>query len=556
MAADTASGHDGRMSGMRVRPDPARFKARRWRRSPLMRRLLAVNLLALVVLAASLLYLGSYKRELIEAELRLIKSEGQTVAVALGYNAVRLLADGEPDLDVKNAAAVLARLVQDPPLGERTRARVRVFDRGGALRLDSRDLPGSGSAVESAPLPAGGALGPLDAAWRWTMALFDRIFGELEASGPYRERERQTAADYGEVRAALRGETGQAVRSLDNGGLMLSVALPIREFKRVVGAAMISADGRAIDRVVREIRLRILSAFGLAVVALVLLSAYMWRAIARPLGDLAATAERIRPGFGRVDIQDLSGRNDEIGDLSGALRRMTRALWAGMEETEKFADDVGHELKKPLAAAYSAAETAQRQQEPWKRQQLMQIVLNNMQRLTGIIDVVRDASSLPARFARGEARRVDLQDMLSARIDAEKLPSAALTIGSPGPFVVRGFEDQLERVVVNLIDNARSFSPAAGSVRLCLSRQGAEIVLLVDDDGPGFQAGKERTVFERFYTDRSGSSGAGGHSGLGLSMSRDIVGYHGGGIEASNRLDAGGAVLGARIVLRLPAAEA
>ncbi len=554
MAADTASGHNERMNGMRARPEPARFKARRWHRSPLMRRLLAVNLLALIVLASSLLYLGGYKRELIETELRLIESETRTVAVALGYSSVRLLADGEPNLDMTNATALLVRLVQDSPPG--VRMRVRVFDPSGVLWLDSRDLPGSGGAVESEPLPPGGKSDPLDSAWRWAKELFDKIFGELEVRGSYRELEQQTAADYDEVQAALRGETGQAIRSLGSGGLMLSVALPIREFKRVVGAAMVSADGRAIDQVMREVRLSILSAFGVTLVATVLLSAYMWRVIARPLRDLAATAERIRPGFGRVDIQDLSGRNDEIGDLSGALRRMVRALWTGMEETEKFVDDVSHELKKPLASAYSAAETAKRQQNPEKRQQLMQIVLDDVQRLTGLIEVVGDASSLPARFARGEARVVDMQHVLSACIDAEKLPPAALTIESRASFVVHGFEDQLERVVANLIDNARSFSPVYGSVRLSLSRQGAEIVLRVDDDGPGFQTGKEETVFDRFYTDRAESGDTASHSGLGLSMSRDIVGFHGGSIAASNRMDAGGAVLGARIELRLPAAEA
>ena len=532
-----------------------RRRARRWYRSPLMRRLLAVNLLALVILAASLLYLGGYKRELIETELRLVEAKGRTIAVALGHASIELLADGEPALDAKSAEPLLRRLIEESRL--RVQMRVRVFGPDGTIRLDSRRFAGFGPAVESEPLPPAGGADMFQPVLHWLLGLFDLAFREIETIEPYRESAEQKASDYREVEGALRGETEQVVRSLGARGLVLSVALPIRDFKRVVGAAMVSADGRAIDEAVSEIRLQILSAAAVALVVTVLLTLYMARAIARPLRDLAATAERVRPGYGRVDIQDLSGRNDEIGDLSAALRRMTGALWEGMEETEKFAADVSHELRTPLASTYSAAETAIREDDPAKRRKLMRIVLDDVRRLNRLIDSVADFSSLGAQFSRAESDPVDMRRAVEACIDAECPPRPALTVETEEPFIVRGLEDQLVRVIRNLIDNARSFSPAAGGVRLLLARQGDEVVLRVDDDGPGIQVGKEETIFDRFYTDRPDAGGRGErHSGLGLAISRDIARLHGGSIAASNRPDADGGIQGARFELRVPAAEA
>ena len=411
--------------------------------------------------------------------------------------------------------------------------------------------------MESDPLPPAGGPNLLQAALHRLLGLFDPAFREPRTAEPYTERAEQKASDYREVEGALRGETGQMVRSFGARGLVLSVALPIRDFKRVVGAAMVSADGRAIDEAVRHIRLQILAAAGAALVVTVLLTLYMARGIARPLRDLAATAERIRPGYGRVDIPDLSGRHDEIGDLSAALRRMTAALWEGMEETEKFAADVSHELRTPLASTYSAAETAIREDDPAKRRRLMRIVLDDVRRLNRLIDSVADFSSLGAQFSRAESGPVDMRATVGACIDAGTPPRPALTVDAQAPLTVRGLEDQLARLVRNLIDNARSFSPAAAGVRLLLTRQGDEVVLRVDDDGPGIQAGKEETIFDRFYTDRP-DPGEGGerHSGLGLAISRDIARLHGGSIAASNRRGADGGVPGARFELRLPAAEA
>lgn len=187
----------------------------------------------------------------------------------------------------------------------------------------------------------------------------------------------------------------------------------------------------------------------------------------------------------------------------------------------------------------------------------MRIVLDDVRRLNRLIDSVADFSSLGAQFSRAETRPVDMREAVEACVGAEAPPQPVLAVESSEPLIVRGLEEQLVRVVRNLIDNARSFSPGAGGVRLSLARHGDEVVLRVDDDGPGIQAGKEETIFERFYSDRPETGEPGErHSGLGLSISRDIARLHGGSIAASNRSGEGAAVLGARFELRLPATEA
>ncbi len=547
-ASDTAIG-SSRSAADRAPGGPG---GRRWYRSPLMRRLLAVNLLALIVLAASLLYLGGYKRELIETELRLATSKAEAIATALGHDSVRILADGEPALNLRNAEPLLRRLIDDPQ--QRVAIRVRIFGPDGALRLDSRRFADFDSAVESRPLPETGAPGLLADALDLALGLLDRAFRQPETAGRYREQAEQTAADYPEVEAALEGRTGQVVRSLGRGGLMLSVAAPVRNFKRVVGAALVSAEGHAIDRAVRDIRLDILATAAAALLVTALLSAYLARGIARPLRMLAAAAERVRPDGGRADIPDLSRRRDEIGDLSAALRRMTEALWARMDATEKFAADVSHEIKNPLASVHSAIETAMGQDDPAVQRALMQMVLDDVRRLDRLIDDIADASGLDAQFARAESGPVDLARMLQTLVEIEPAPRPELLLEEAGPIPVHGVADQLARVVRNLVDNARSFSPEG--VRLSLCRRGDEAVLRVEDDGPGIPAGSEERIFERFYTDREEGCGrAERHSGLGLSISREIARLHGGAISACNRRTPDGAVLGARFELRLPVAR-
>jgi two-component system sensor histidine kinase ChvG len=268
----------------------------------------------------------------------------------------------------------------------------------------------------------------------------------------------------------------------------------------------------------------------------------------------------------RVEIPDLTKRRDEIGHLSGTLREMTEALYSRIEAIERFAADVAHELKNPLTSLRSAVETLPLAKTDESRARLLAVIHHDVRRLDRLISDISDASRLDAELQRQEATPVDLSKLLKAVVSvSQEVPhedgvKVALNFegGPPQAFRIPGHDSRLGQVVHNLIDNARSFSPAGGTVRVTCRRNKSDIDIIVDDDGPGIRSDALEKVFERFYTDRP-QQNFGQNSGLGLSISKQIVDAHGGQLWAENRLgplslETGEPkVLGARFTVRLPA---
>jgi two-component system, OmpR family, sensor histidine kinase ChvG len=529
--------------------------------SPLTLRILAVNILALALLGLGLLYLGKYEASLIETELEALKTQGEIFAAALGEGAVidSMGDEGErliPDL----GRQMMQRLV------EPTRTRARLFALDGELIADSRLLRGPGGAIQIQELPA-----PQDRNFFGTIAgaIYDWIVGKLpgRAEWPvYHDSIAPRLQDYPEVGRALTGEDGQAVRrDIANGGLQLSVAVPVQRYKQVLGAVMLSVGSADLEEAVRAVRLDILKVFFVALTVTVLLSLYLAGTIARPVRRLAAAADRVRRGQGRqVAIPDFSRRGDEIGDLSSALRDMTSVLWQRMGAIERFAADVAHEIKNPLTSLRSAVETAARIDDPVKQRRLLAIILEDVGRLDRLISDISDASRLDAELSRLEPAPVAIDRMLAALVELYETTAEdgavrlRLNVDDDGSrerdFIVSGNEDRLVQVFRNLIANAISFSPPGGAIVLTLSREDGGILLRVDDEGPGIPEAKLMAIFDRFYTERPAGEKFGTHSGLGLSISRQIVEAHHGTIRAENRRDAGGRLIGARFIVRLPAA--
>ena len=265
----------------------------------------------------------------------------------------------------------------------------------------------------------------------------------------------------------------------------------------------------------------------------------------------------------RVEIPDFTRRRDEIGHLSGALRDMTGALYTRIEAIESFAADVAHELRNPLTSLRSAVETLPMAKTDANRKRLLEVIEHDVRRLDRLISDISDASRLDAELQRQEAAPVDLAKMLEALVKAanEVRSDVAVTLkfegGPPAAFKVPGHDSRLGQVVSNLVDNARSFSPPGGSVRITCRKLKTEVDIVVDDDGPGIRPEALDKIFERFYTDRP-DQGFGQNSGLGLSISKQIVEAHGGRIWVENRTAAAQdgeepKVLGARFHVRLPA---
>ena len=240
---------------------------------------------------------------------------------------------------------------------------------------------------------------------------------------------------------------------------------------------------------------------------------------------------------------------------------MTEALWLRMDAIERFAADVAHEIKNPLTSLRSAVETAGRIEDPAQREKLMAIIQDDVARLDRLISDISNASRLDAELSRAEFAPVDLGGLLGALVDmrnaAERDDEAKLEleIVSTGGLGVDGIEDRLVQVFRNIITNANTFSPPGGRIRIALSRHDNWINVTIDDDGPGIPNGKEAAIFDRFYTNRPEGEKFGTHSGLGLSISKQIIDVHDGEIHASNRSDGNGGVRGARFVIRLPATD-
>ncbi len=523
--------------------------------SPITRRILAVNVLALAILVAGILYLDEYKDNLIQAELSALATQAEMFAVALSEGAVAETPSGH--YRVSNISKQMVRR-----LVKTTGTRARLFRQDGELTADSRRLAGAGKTIEIEELPPPeGTYSALSKAFD----VFDLILNRLTARRQlalYIENPVQRVTDYPEAMAALAGDYVKAVRRSDKDGLVLSVAVPVQRYKQVLATLMLTKGSRVIDTALYEIRRKILQVFVVAIAITVLLSIYLSGTIARPLKRLAAAADRVRHDFGRQHkIPDMSGRRDEIGELAETMREMTEALWARMDATERFAADVAHEIKNPLTSLRSAVETAARLKDPEQQQKLMTIIQEDVVRLDRLISDISDASRLDAELSRTQFDLVDMAAMLATLADMhnnhkENGPRIELvrTDGGTQPLVVSGMDGRLAQVFQNLITNAISFSPESGDILLSLFQDGSEICIQVDDDGPGIPDGLEQKIFDRFYTERPQSEKFGTHSGLGLNISQQIVSAHEGSLTAANRTDLKGRVMGARFTVRLPSA--
>jgi two-component system sensor histidine kinase ChvG len=553
--------------------------------SSLTRRIVVLNLVGLIALLVGFLYLNQFRQGLIQARIQSLAIQGEIIAGAIAASASvdtdtiqidpdKLLQqqageaaeeESQPlafSLNPEKVAPLLSRLVT--PTGNRA----RVYDQEGGLLFDTRTLFKRGDAGRGDPIAAKPhKVGMLESAFQAVQTKLSALFGsrsaQPEETGPVNGHSLR------EVQAALNGNRGSLVRRNALGETTVSVAVPIHRAGSVRGALLISTQGDAIDRVIASERFGLLQVFLVASAVMVVLSALLAGAIAGPVRRLAEAAEKVRMGIKtREEIPDFTQRTDEIGHLSGALRDMTQALYRRIDAIESFAADVSHELKNPLTSLRSAVETLPLAKSDDSRGRLMAIIQHDVKRLDRLISDIADASRLDAELARAEARRVDLKKLLTTVVSVaneRRRPKDCLIqldveaiADQDAPFTVIGHDSRLGQVVNNLLDNARSFSPTDAKVRVALRRVRGEVEMVCEDEGPGIPEHALERIFERFYTDRP-EQGFGQNSGLGLSISRQIVQAHRGTIRAENRPgapdeDGEPTVRGARFTVRLPAA--
>lgn len=543
-------------------PKRRRFRSRHWV-SPLLRRILLVNALPLALLVAALLYLDQYQNGLLEAEVGALREQARIYAGALGESAVRIADPDNPKLVAEIARPLLYRLTEPTPGAE-----AKLYAPDGTLVGDSRVREGPSGAVSTEPLPPAEQGGAVVGAISW---LYDKVLRLLPHDRPIPLVVDMTPGAGGlewqpDVKEELRlDSSGQSremppyIRRTKDNRLLVTVAEPVERDRKTVGIILLTRDANEVDTSLFAVRLSILALFGLALALTVLLSWYLSLTIARPILRLAGAAAEMREGHGGAGSvpAPLLKRRDEVGALATALYDSAQALFARMDAIEKFAADVAHEIKNPLSSIRSAIETLRRIQDPERQKQLLTIIAQDVTRLDRLISDVSDASRLDAELSRITAERVDLVPILhtlreldEATRDAENDPR--LIVEAPASLMVWGVEDRLVQVLRNLIANAQSFSPPRGRITLAAREAGGMAEISVEDEGPGIPEGNLEHVFDRFYSERPKEEKFGQHSGLGLSISRQIVEALHGQIIAENRKGIGNRVLGARFVVRLP----
>lgn len=545
----------------------------------LLRRIVVSNLLGLLILVGGTLYLNKHNAWLIDAKRESLRAQSEIIAAAISANATvdteRIVLDPDRLPEAENAlipfrddgfaalqlsirpervTPILRRLVQP------TSNRARIYSRDGTLIADSAQLLSRGL-IAKPPEPRSRP----DTKTFWTRLAKWLLNADLPV---YKEIGNANGNFYPEVRMAMTGTTTPMLLLNENGEQIVSVAAPIQRARSVQGVLLLSSKPGEIDEALTQERWTILKIGLVALAAAIVAAMLLARTVAGPMRRLSAAAEHVSRNISaRRELPGFGHRSDEVGQMATAFRNMTTALFRRIEASEKFAADVAHELKNPLTAARSTAEALAYARDEAQRQQLIGQIQDELKRLNRLITDVSNASRLDAELALQQNQPVAMCKLLDGIVTTfsdilgDSGKSIVFEVDPPCPedaLVVNGHEGRLSQVITNLVDNAISFSPDSGTVLVRAHRLDDCVEISVEDDGPGIGPENLEQIFKRFYTYRPTSEGSrGNNSGLGLSISREIVMAHGGEIWAENRIAAGAAPdeppLGSRFVMRLPA---
>jgi two-component system, OmpR family, sensor histidine kinase ChvG len=546
-------------------------------RKSLRRRILLANLVGLLSLLCAILYLSLHHGWLLDAKVDVVKTVSRITAEAIAYRAVNERAIFDPNrlpektlpraqrddafaalelpIDPHQAAIVLRKLVGPADL------KARIYSPKGSLILNSETLFGKDDATEEEDTAAADNEPAPRLRNFWTRLNYWVINKELRV---YRELGTANGFLYPEVKSAAQQGRETPILLLNrHGQQIVSMAEPIKRGNKILGVLLLSTKPGDIDDVLWDERWLILQIAAMALVFSVASSLVLERTVAGPMRRLSEAANHVTQNISaRQELPDLMDRQDEVGQTSRAFVAMTNALYRRIEASEKFAADVAHELKNPLAAARSTAEALTYAKSDAGRDELVQEIQTELRRLNRLINDISSTSRLDAELARQEMQPVDIRGVLGNITNlftdmlADDTRKIAL-IAEPATtsaYTVRGNDGRLGQVFTNLIDNALSFSPDGGTVTVRAKPNGSKIEIAIEDEGPGIPSDRLGQIFDRFYSDRPQTdSKHGKNSGLGLSISREIVASHNGEIFAENRaLNATDRTKGARFTVRLP----
>ncbi len=512
----------------------------RRRMSRLTARIMAIMLFPLAIFLVGLLSLDQYRTTLIQSEFVALERQGFTLA--------RSLALAEAARDGRAARRQLSPETMThllPLVGLGSSLRARVFQPNGSLLADTARRRGLPPNVEIRRREKKN--------WWWQardhlnsmVALASGIFSPYDELPQYIEKRRQSAKHYAEVIAALSGEPRRALRFDRRKNLVLSVAVPVQDLRVVRGALMVSIGGGKIEQKLANVNIVFLQLFVGVLLVTLGLSLYLARSITAPISRLAEAADKLRQSADMSSrLQRLPHRNDEIGQLSESLIDLTDELQKRIQATASFAADVAHEIKNPLSSLRSATETFSRTKTAAQKKQLMGVILQDVQRLDRLITDISQASRIDNEIMGQSLVLVDFAVLINnfVQMRSQTYSEHKLHFDMPElPLMLRVNESRIVQVLDNVLSNAISFSPKGRTVKLVLRRQATNNTIVVDiiDSGPGIPETKLETVFDRFYSERPSDERFGEHSGLGLSIARQIASAHDGTLTAHNQPEGG-----------------
>lgn len=518
-------------------------------------KILGVNLGAIFMLAFGFLYTAQYERELINAELTALSKETELISAAISEGGVRETLNENPYL-ARDLAQLMVRKISAG-----ADFRILLFNNSGLMIADSHQLVGTGGVVEIIELD------PPPHMMSWHVHLQKKASGYLGYLPtrlnlpPFPEINSDSIESFPYLLDTLRGvSTAQAWHTPDDNDIKLTVVQPVARLKQVLGGIMLIRPGDRIDSAIQSVQLNVIRVFLGTLAITIFLSLYLSTEIVSPIRALSSATNKLRFRQDGDGIPDLSERNDEIGDLSIALRDMTLALNARLQAIESFAADVAHELKNPLASVRSAVETLPKIKDRKKQDRLLEIIEQDVHRLDRLISDISAASRLDAELSRIEQSPFRLDELLATittnyRDRDESTKNIIFTdrTAETENVVVNGDEGRLGQVFANLIDNALSFAAPDTTVNIQLERKANTLYAMIENEGVAIPESKLETIFQRFYTERPQSDVFGAHSGLGLSISKQIITAHNGRIWAENLPDESGESKFVRFTVALPA---
>jgi two-component system sensor histidine kinase ChvG len=515
------------------------FVARR-RMSRLTARIMAIMLFPLAIFLVGLLSLDQYRTTLIQSEFVALERQGFTLARSLALSeAARDRRAARRQLSPETMTHLL------PLVGLGSSLRARVFQPNGLLLADTARRRGLHPNVEIWRREKKN--------WWWQardhlndmVAAASGIFSPYDELPMYIEKRRQSAKHYAEVIAALSGEPRRALRFDRRKNLVLSVAVPVQDLRVVRGALMVSIGGGKIEQELANVNIVFLQLFVGVLFVTLGLSLYLARSITTPISRLAEAADKLRQSADMSSrLQRLPHRNDEIGQLSESLIDLTDELQKRIQATASFAADVAHEIKNPLSSLRSATETFSRTKTATQKKQLLNVILQDVQRLDRLITDISQASRIDHEIMGQNLILVDFTRLINnfVQMRRQTYSEHKLNLDMPeSPLMLRVNESRIVQVLDNVLSNAISFSPKRCTVKFILRRKESNntIVLDIIDTGPGIPETKLETVFDRFYSERPSDERFGEHSGLGLSIARQIVSAHNGQLTAHNQFEGG-----------------